>query len=262
MNKLEQIPQKEHAAKLGFTDWLKASEELGNTALSALIKDMDPGISSGNAKRLITERLVQIGLPTQSIAIVSTQQFLSNPEAILAQIPRGDYYFSSIVPGTQLTHGTSDEELVNFIATNCKQNPDFLNKEVYISHNGEAVMSGHILINDDDINSIYAEFTNSNFNEFHRGIHNPEISVSRKNNRFDWSFHGELAAEDWRNDEKFSCNDIIYLSRPQMAAYAYESISCIPNDDGNYLPGYYEVLLERQDNNSLRPAFIEAVLKN
>lgn len=104
-----------------------------------------------------------------------------------------------------------------------------LQREIFISHNGDAVMSGHITIHDDgEPNSMYSEFTIGNFNAFHRGFHTPEISVSRSDNRRQkWEFRDILDPGNtaWQTDEVFECFGKVTLSHPEMAQRIYDALS-------------------------------------
>ena len=50
------------------------------------------------------------------------------------------------------------------------------------------------------------------------------------------------------------------MSRLIMAELINQSIIHLPQDDGNILPGTYEVLFERKYENQISPVFIEAVV--
>ncbi len=252
----------------GFSNWQKAAHGIGNRALSGFIESMDPGDQPGNknAHTAIAERLQKLGLPIQTYISVPAGEFLQDPEFHLSKIPHGDYYFASIRPGLHLAHADSSERVIEFVQDFVWANSDKEKaaKDVYISHNGEPTMSGHIMIEKGaEPNAIQGEFTIGNFNLFHRGVRTPEITVQRDGRRFSWSFRGVLSTqEDWHNeDAEFTCNGGAKMSRPEMARRIFAAINKIPHDGNMYLPGYYEVLLENVGGNRTRPAYIEAVLK-
>lgn len=253
----------EAMAGAGFSDWQRAVERVGNHKVARIINQMDPGNSpSGrNAHAVIAERLGTIELPVQEHVALPVREFLAQPQDVMDRIPHGDYYFASIVPGIHLAHGETSVDVIEFVnsyATDADEKA--LATELYLSHNGEAVMSGHIIVRDDgEPNTILAEFTTGNFNAFHRGSHTPEISAQRHDYRFHWQFRESLAAGDWRGStETYPCQAGIKLTRIEMAQRAFEAISCIPHDGALYLPGYYEVLLERVNADQTKPVFIEA----
>lgn len=253
----------EQSAGAGFSDWQRAARATGNYALLATIKDMDgqPGRNGENSHHFIHQKLGELSLPRQHCLFMPLGIFLEQPENHLAELPAGDYYFASIKPGTHLAHGDTSEQVINFMQQYRDAHPEDISREVMISHNGEAAMSGHIIIRDDgQPNSIDAEFTIGNFNAFHRGFHTPEISLNRTLHAYEWQFRGTLATDgDWRTDEQFRCFGDVYLSRIEMARSALRALHHIPHDDDVYLPGYYEVLFEKIDDRSTRPVFIEAV---
>lgn len=251
----------------GFSDWKRIVTELGNHSLTTLLDRMDsePANDGRNSHHAIHDKLRSLDLPTESCCFVSIGNFLDDPEEYFSQIPDGDYYFVSIKPGTHLAHATSKQQIVDF-ATHYLEHAaaNERDREMYISHNSEAVMSGHIIIGDDERpNSINAEFTIGNFNAFHRGFHTPEISFNRVYPAgSNFSFQGGLATnEDWRTDEQFECIGNIRLTRSEMADYINQSLHYIPHDDDYYMPEYYEVLLEKANGYSVRPVFIEAVVE-
>ncbi|HMR72679.1 MAG TPA: hypothetical protein PKD68_01580 [Candidatus Saccharibacteria bacterium] len=250
----------------GFTDWSRVARETGNTALAAALRkfDSEPGLHARNAHHFIHDRLTTLGLPIQNCVFTPLKNILQHPEHYFSTIPQGDYYFASIKPGTHLAHATTKEEVMRFMdhyASNASAHE--LSREVFISHNGEAVMSGHVTVSDDDEpNSLYGEFTVGNFNSFHRGFHTPEISVSRTLFGNKWLFRDALAARDnnWQTPEQFQCYGGNSMSRVDMAERITAALSCIPHDSNFLLPGYYEILFERVDETHTRPAFIEAIV--
>lgn len=267
--KTEKAPKSiEHSRGAGFSDWQRVAKETGHYALAAVVGKMDLGetVRDGkNAHRAIAERLANLELPVHSYVAVSLGDFLLDPERHIERLADGDYFFASIVPGVHIAHGETVEEVVEFVRQYVCENPteQTMAREMYLSRNGEPVMSGHIMIKDDgNPNSIYAEFTNGNFNMFHRGFHGPEIVCHRTYRSLQWEFLSSLATDDgdWRDDQLFVCNGDVKLSRPAMAQKAYDALSRIPHDGDAYLPGYYEVLIEKTGMGGTRPVFIEAVL--
>lgn len=257
---------KERAAGAGFSDWQRAAQAIGNASLSRLIETMDPGDTptGGNAHRSIQDRLAVLDLPRHEFIALPCAEFLANPTAYLSTLPDGDYYFASIIPGVHLAHASTAEQVAEFVERAVASNPSLTTKELYVSHNGEPVMSSHIDIKDDGVpNSIVLEATVGNFNAFHRGQHTPEIIAWRDgNHRLTWKFAGLLASEGaWQTDELFPCNDGTELSRLQMATLLAAALQRIPHDEDHYLPGYYEVLFERRINLPPRAVFIEAVVR-
>ena len=249
----------------GFSDWIKLAKQTGNHALINTLRKLDsePTLSGEtNAHHHIHDRLKELGLPRQDCLFIPIQEFLANTEESFGSIPNGDYYFVSIEPGKHLAHAEDQESVVEFIQQySDKAAEDERNKEIFLTHNGEAVMSGHIIVKDGEIpNKLQGEFTIGNFNAFHRGFSTPEISVSREY-RNEWDFRGSLAAEDsdWRTLEEFECFGGVKMSRLEMAERINQAISCIPADNGLTLPGYYEVLFEKVNENHVKPVFIEAV---
>lgn len=252
-------------AGAGFSDWQKVAEVAGDQRLGKLLRSMDsqPAADGRNAHHRIHDKLALLELPRQQCLFISIEKFLDDPQRQFSLMPHGDYYFVSIKPGVHLAHATSKEEVLSFVLNYAAiSSPDELHRELYISHNGEAAMSGHIIIKDDGIpNSIFSEYTIDNFNAFHRGFHAPEISFERTFQAGHYSFRGALEADDWRDTTRFECVGGVYLSRPAMAQYIKQAVEAIPHDDGYYLPGYYEVLFEKTSTQSVRPVFIEAVVK-
>jgi hypothetical protein len=254
----------ERAAGAGFSDWQRAARAVGNASLSRLIETMDPGDSKDrrNAHRSIHERLAALDLPRHHFVAMPCQEFLERPYDYLSNLPKGDYYFASIIPGVHLAHAATPEQVVAFVKASVARLPRLTNKELYVSHNGEPVMSSHIDIkNDGQPNTVVIEATIGNFNAFHRGQHTPEIIAWRDgNHRLAWSFKGPLETDDaWQTDELFACNGATQLSRIEMATLLFSALNHIPHDSDYYLPGYYEVLFERRDELSPRPVFIEAI---
>ncbi len=248
----------------GFSDWHRALRDMGHYKTAAEIERIDPGnTAEGNAHTVIARRLESIGLPVQAHIDVSLRDFVSDPYRYLDRIHQGDYYFASIVPGVHLAHGTDPAEVIAFAHSYAMTATEKqLDASIYISHNGEPVMSGHIIVKDDaEPNTISCEFTTGNFNAFHRGSHTPEISVQRHDRRFAWEFRDSLAGEDWRDCQLFPCQGGVELTRTTMATRIYDAISRIPHDGDYYLPGYYEVLLERAEGDATKPVFIEANLR-
>lgn len=257
---------KEPMAGAGFSDYIRAAKQLGHDALARSLGQFDAGEQSGsrNPHCVITDRIKELGLPTQSYLGVSIEKFLSSPTAYLSQLPEGDYYFASIVSGTHLAHGNSPEEVISFVQEFAASHPHQYQEtqELYLSHNGEPVMSAHINIQDESApNAGYIEATIGNFNAFHRGSHSPEIIARHVGHSYEWEFRDALQPEgDWHDSLVYPCNGGVWLTREQMASHIYEALGQIPHDGDYYLPGYYEVLFERTPTNRLRPAFIEAVL--
>lgn len=280
----------EQAAGAGFSDWKRASEQLGALGLYKIMTEFDVDNTDttdemASGRHAIVERLATLKLPMQPYVFARADDLLNNPDAVFSHIPHGDYYFVSIRPGVHLAHATTQAEILNFVADFVGKHPEtHAAKEIFISHNGEALMSAHIFVKNDSFevgnkgphggqNTIYAECTNRNFNAFHRGYTSPEIIVQRGAygpNRFMWDFRGALqppAGADWRTTERFTCFGGTQLSRAEMAQHLYTALQCIPHDKGHFLPGYYEVLFEHPrtvDNalgqtNGVRPVFIEAL---
>ncbi len=261
MSELLQAEAAYEIPKSGFTDWKVIAKQLGQKSLLSVVEKMDSeSTGRGNAHGEIAERLGRMGLPVQKFVSPSVEDFVGNPGAYLNDLPSGDYYFVSIKPGTHLTHAVDESDIVLFAKSFLYENPNDSDTEMYISHNGEPVLSGHILVrNDGEPNTIHAEFTNGEFNAFHRGRHTPEVSVHRSNYRFEWKFNGALASDDdWRTSEQFTCNGGIELNRTEIAKRLFNAINLIPKDGNIYLPGYYEVLLERTELGKTRTVFIEA----
>ena len=258
------LPKFEYGKGAGFSDWSKVAHSLKNTSLISTLERMEP--QNGNPKlnphHAIAIRLEELRLPIQSFISMPIKEFLETPENHLGELKDGDYYFASIIPGTHLAHEASSERLIEFVDS-FHRNNSTINPEIYISHNGIPVMSGHVIVkNDKSPNTIYAEFTNGNFNAFHRGIHSPEIIARRSlEHRIKWEFRNTLKprGENWQTDELFECNGGVKLTRAEMAERAYETIQTIPKDGDHYLPGYYEVLLEKVGKTGTRTAFIEAI---
>lgn len=252
----------------GFTDWIKAFRGIGDRALVAALRafDSEPTASGGNAHRSIHERVDRIGLPAQSRVFVTIHDFLSDPEACFSKIPDGDYYFASIKPGVHLAHVEDTQTIIDFVANYSERSEDGeLGRELFISHNGEPVMSGHIIVEEGrgmEPHTLHGEFTIGNFNDFHRGFHTPEISLDRSFLGNVWAFRDALDPEnqDWRDESKFKCNGGVEFTRTQMATEIHNAIQYIPHDGDLYLPGYYEILFERTGETAVRPVFIEAVV--
>lgn len=250
----------------GFSDWQRKLKEIGKYDVAAFVETMDPGNTpeGDNAHTVIAEQLEMLGLPVQTYVNVPLGDFLANPEHILATIPDGEYYFASIIPGVHLAHGDTVDEVVEFARNYANDtSPRQLDQPIYISHNGEAVMSGHIIIKDDaEPNTIISEFTVGNFNEFHRGFRTPEISANRHEHELEWTFREDLTpTNDWRDDTQYTCQGGVTMTRPEMARRCYEAIQYVPHDGEYYLPGYYEVLFEHTTDNETKPVFIEANLR-
>ncbi len=258
--------EKEQAAGSGISDYIRTARQLGYDALVATLEVMDAGERTGrtNPHCIATERIRRLGMPVQEYIGMSVEDFLASPHEQLAMLPDGDYYFVSIVPGTHLARGKSIDEVVAFVQEYADGHPDAnsLSQELYVSHNGEPVMSAHIVVNDQEgANADYMEATVGNFNAFHRGAHSPEIIVRRGLHAYSWEFRDALASEsDWRDATHYECNGGVSLTRIDMASRLYGVLSHIPHDGTHYLPGYYEVLFERDTQQVLRPAFIEAVV--
>lgn len=254
----------ERAVGAGFSDWQRAARTIGSVSLSRFIETMDPGDTrdGSNAHRSIHERLATLDLPRHEFMAMPCQEFLKQPYEYLSRLPKGDYFFASIVPGIHLAHAATPEQVVAFVEASVARLPHLASKELYISHNGEPVMSSHIDIkNDGQPNTVVIEATIGNFNAFHRGQHTPEIIAWRDgSHRLTWCFKGALeTADTWQTDELFACNGNTQLSRIEMAALLFSALSHIPHDSDHYLPGYYEVLFERHDKLPPQPVFIEAI---
>ena len=265
----ETIKTIESTSGAGFSDWQRLAHETSNTALWLALQkfDSEPTSVEKNAHHTIHDKLLALELPTQRCFFATLGDFLHNPESYFESIEgKGDYYFASIKPGTHLAHAESKEQVIEFMQQYREATPEAeLQREIFISHNGDAVMSGHITIHDDgEPNSMYSEFTIGNFNAFHRGFHTPEISVSRSDNRRQkWEFRDILDPGNtaWQTDEVFECFGKVTLSRLEMAQRIYDALSHIPHDGDYFMPGYYEVLLERTEGNRTRPTFIEAIVE-
>lgn len=251
----------------GLSDWKRAVEVVGNRSLAGFIETMDPGKPTGkiNAHQAIVERLEALGMPTESHISATVANFTRDPGRYVEQLANGDYFFVSIRPGVHLAHAEKESDVVSFVQEFSKDNPDSdsQNQEIYLSRNGEPILSGHLIVRDDgEPNSVYGEFTNRDFKSFHLGRRTPEILVRRDRYRFNWTFCSHLEADDdnWRSDEKFICNGGVELTRPEMAQKIFSAIRRLPQDGGRYLPGYYEVLLEQTSGTNTRAAFIEAIV--
>jgi len=253
---------KEPMAGAGFSDYIRTAKQLGHDALARSLEQFDAGEQSGsrNSHCVITDRIKELGLPIQDYIGVSVEKFLSSPADYLSQLPAGDYYFASIVSGTHLAHGNSPEEVIEFVREFATRHGT--DQELYLSHNGEPVMSAHISIHDEAApNAGYIEATIGNFNAFHRGSHSPEIIARHVGHSYGWEFRDALQPEeDWHDTTAYQCNGGVKLTRQEMASHVYRALQQIPHDGDYYLPGYYEVLFERTPTNQLRIAFIEAVL--
>ena len=257
----------ESTAGAGFTDWKIRASEMGNKLLLNTLKNLDrePANDGRNAHHVILDKLKELNLPTEDCLFIELKDFLDDPYEKLEKIPSGDYYFTSIEPGKHLANTKNKQDVIDFVRSYYEDLlPEQQNeyKEIFISHNGDAVMSGHIIVsNDGTPNSLYAEFTVGNFNAFHRGFTSPEIILEREYKN-QWSFCGQLdpGNEDWRTLEEFDCAGDFKMSRLIMAELINQSIIHLPQDDGNILPGTYEVLFERKYENQISPVFIEAVV--
>lgn len=258
--------EREQAAGSGISDYIRTARHLGYDALVSSLEKMDAGERLGrtNPHCIATERIRFLGMPVQEYIGMPVDEFLLSPYEYLANLPEGDYYFVSIVPGTHLARGATPAEVVAFVKEYAGTHPDpeALRQELYVSHNGEPVMSAHIVVNDQEgANADYIEATVGNFNAFHRGAHSPEIIARRALHAYTWEFRDQLATEqDWRDTTRYECNGDVTLTRTKMATELYDAVKLIPHDGTHYLPGYYEVLFERTPDNRLRPAFIEAVV--
>lgn len=256
--------EKEQAAGSGISDYIHTARHLGYEALVTMLERMDNGEKCGhvNPHCVTTERIRALGMPVQEYVGVSVQDFLEKPYDYLAQLPDGDYFFASIIPGFHLARGLTAAEVVTFVQNFASTHPDAATQELYVSHNGDPVISAHIVVNDSEgANADYMEATIGNFNAFHRGTHSPEIVVRRSLHAYEWQFRDALTTdEDWRDTTAYACQGGMTLTRPQMAAKLYDALTYIPHDGTHYLPGYYEVLFERTPENRLRPVFIEAVV--
>jgi len=257
---------KEQAAGQGISDYIHTAKHLGYDALVQVLEKMDAGERLGrkNPHSVTTEHIRLLDMPTQAYISVPVGEFLIAPDIYLSQLPDGDYYFASIVPGTHLAHGETLQDVIAFVQEFVSAHPDpaELKQELYVSHNGEPVMSAHIIVQDvPGANADYMEATIGNFNAFHRGAHSPEIIVHRHIYSYKWEFRERLeTSSDWREGDSFICNGGVELTRLQMAEQLYRTLHQIPHDGNHFLPGYYEVLFERTPENRLRPAFIEAVV--
>lgn len=258
----------EQAAGLGISDYIRTAKSLGHSALVRVLEKMDAGERPGhtNPHCVATERIASLGMPTQDYIGVPVGEFLAAPGRYLSLLPEGDYYFASITPGTHLAHGMSAHEVMAFVEAFARDHPDAssLAQEMYLSHNGEPVISVHIVIDDvPGANADYLEATIGNFNAFHRGTHSPEIIARRGLYSYEWEFRDRLATDtDWRDTAAYECSGGISLTRPEIAEQLYRALQHIPHDGDHFLPGYYEVLCERTPTGRLKPAFIEAVLSD
>ncbi len=264
VEKFEQHVLTERKPKAGFSDWQAMARRLGHRGLTRSLELLDPGDRSGvNNHTVIAERLKKLGLPVQTYTTPTLEVFLDNPLEHLRVFQTGEYYFVSIRPGLHIAHAKTEAEVVEFVRNAQLQHPEICGqKEMYVSKNGEAIMSGHIIVQSDDsmTNTVYAEFTNSEFNQFHRGFTTPEISVKRgSSGRFEWTFRGPLASDEWRTDELFRCHTGVRLSRKQMAEKIHDALLRIPHDERYFMPGYYEVLIERTPHGTTKPVYIEAI---
>ena len=253
----------ERSSGAGFTDWHRKAREHGLTELAELTARMDSNSDdpSVNAHRAIAERLADYGLPIQRYAAGRIGEFVRDPNHFFEQIPDGDYYFVSIVPGVHLAHGSNSEQVIEFVNTQIKHDRAEISDdtELYLSHNGEPVISGHIIVKDDGLpNTIYGEFTIGNFNNFHRGFSSPEVTVRRQYHRFEWEFRDRLLMNG--DNEPMRCNGDVWLTRTEIALRALRAIELIPHSEDYYMPGYYEVLLEKCGQKATKAAFIEANL--
>lgn len=257
--------EKEQAAGSGISDYIRSARRLGYGALVATLERMDDGekIGHSNPHCIATERIRTLGMPVQEYIGVPVATFLTEPSRYLSELPQGDYYFASIIPGVHLAHGNSPAEVIAFVQEFARTHPDDLTQELYVSCNGDPVMSAHIVVSEHEgANADYMEATIGNFNAFHRGTHSPEIIARRGLYAYAWEFRDALATEtDWRDESAYACNGNVTLTRPQMAIQLYTALRHIPHDDTHYLPGYYEVLFERTTDNHTKAAFIEAVIE-
>lgn len=246
----------------GLHDWKAAIQKIGSRsvvdALRAIIPEQSP--DGTNSHHLIAKRVEQLGLPSQTYTAPTMQDFLLDPDGSMPDDPDGQYYFVSVRQGVHLPRA-SREEAIGFIESYAAAYPEF-NGELYISHCQEPLLGGHVMIErGEQPNVVYGEFTVGDFHSFHRGKQAPEIICRRDMQRFEWNFRGSLEPKpdtSWHSDETYPSATGEPLSRPEMATAIYNAISQIPHDDGYYLPGYYEVLLERRGTHGIKPVFIEA----
>lgn len=261
-------PSPEAMAGAGFSDWRRIAHRMGYDALAATIEQMDPSerMMGDNPHCTTAERLALLELPSQAYVAPTVAEFLVDPERYFAKLHEGDYYFLSIIPGVHLAHESSPAHIVEFVHAFVATHPQpaALSQRIYLSHNGEAIMSAHIIARaDEPPNTLYAECTVGNFNAFHRGAHAPELIAARHyQHRFSWDFRDSLSEpRDWRDTTHFMGNYGVRLTRMDIVHHLQDAIACIPHDQDYTLPGYYEVLFERGPDNTLNPAFIEAVIE-
>ena len=267
ISRVETMNMIESTSGAGFTDWKIRACEMGNKMLLNTLKTLDHEPASGgrNAHHDIFDRLKELDLPTQDCLFIEIKDFLKNPNKILDTMPDGDYYFTFIVPGIHLANTPNKQDVIDFVQTyyeNLSLEQREKSREIFISHNGDAVMSGHIIVNNNETpNNLHGEFTIGNFNAFHRGFTTPEILLERERMNL-WTFRGDLdpGDEDWRTLEEFDCFGGARLSRLVMAELINQAILHLPEDNGRLLPGSYEVLFERRYKNQILPTFIEAVV--
>jgi hypothetical protein len=264
--KTNAISAPEKKPRAGFSDWQVVARNLGHRSLTRTLELLDPGDKLGtNNHAVIAERLKQLRLPVHSYTTPTIEDFLQSPETYFESLGSGDYFFASLIPGVHIAHANSRQEVFEFVRYAVQQHPELsLNKELYLSKNGEPVLSGHIIVeSDDDLkNSVHAEFTNGNFNLFHRGFTTPEVSVRHsRSGQYQWVFRGSLDSSktDWRDEQVFVCNGGVELTRPQIATKIFEAMQLIPHDEQYLLPGYYEVLIERTPSGGTKPIYIEAI---
>lgn len=262
---IETLHTNERGRGSGFSDWQRVAKETGNLALSAFLNPYDTGTATDHKNPHVenSRAIEQLGLPIQTFVSPSVSDFLQTPEEYFARLDEGDYFFASVEPGVHIAHATNSNDVVEFIKDYLHTKPSEADRELYLSCNGEPVMSGHVFVDrEESPNPVMAEFTIDNFNAFHRGLHAPEISITRRaSRRFEWIFNGDLSPRggDWRTEEQFQCNGNVMMTRVEMARRAYHALSLIPHDDEYLLPGYYEVLLEKSGESSTKPKFIEYV---
>ena len=249
-------------AGAGFSDYIRVAKQLGHDTLARSLEQFDAGEQSGsrNSHCIITDRIKELGLPAQDYIGVGVEKFLASPADYLSRLPEGDYYFASIISGVHLAHGNSPKEVIEFVREFASQHGT--TQEMYLSHNGEPVMSAHIRVQDEAApNAGYIEATIGNFNAFHRGSHSPEIIARRVGHSYKWEFRDVLQTKGgWHDTTAHQCNGDVKLTREEMASHIYRALRHIPHDGDYYLPGYYEVLFERTPTNQLSVAFIEAVV--
>ena len=231
--------------------------------LSQVINRFEGQIIGISQQHAAFRRCESLNLPVDQYIAMPIGDFAKNPDSYLAQLEQANAYYVSITSGLAKRGAKNFTEIIDFVQQNLSKVSPYT--ELLITHDETPALTGHIKISDDKPpNSILAEFTHGEPRSFHRGMHRPEISLSRNiSQAFRFDFCDALVADgDWRNDEKFVCHGgKVYLSRPQMAERIWQTLHLIPHEDDYYLPGYYEVFLRENGDNQTRAAFTEANTK-